>query len=452
MKGLAGYALLVFAVSVPAAELVPEFQKLRQDEDWTNWCNSSQDRFSYKCIRPLLQGILSFGGEFRERFENTNNPTWGDSPQDKHGVFMQRYVAFADFRTSPTLRFFGQINSALESGREGGPSPVDENQLSIQQAFVQWLPSANSRLTLGRQELNLGSGRLVDVREGPNVRRRFDAIQFELIVPNWTVNFLVARPWILNSGTFDDRLNYQQRLWGLYGETKNWEVGSAASNIDLYYLGYQNDLANYLQGTAEELRHSIGVRLWGKQNKWHWDWEFIYQFGHFGEGNIRAWSIASNTGRLLAFDFQPEIGISTNIASGDSDRTSPNLGAFNAIYPRGNYFSELALLGPRNFFNLHPYFSVDPASSLNLTFEVDFFWRLSSDDGIYGPAGQLLREAQSTNSHYVATEASVNATWSLTRNLHITAIYGHSFPGAVIKESGASKHTDFFEFTMKCQY
>lgn len=452
MKWFIGMSLFVAVFTVRANSDVPNYTKLRQDEDWSAWCNAGHPGFEYKCLRPWQDSLLSLGGEIRARYENTADPTWGDDPQDKHGVVMQRYVLFADFKPVRNLRLFGQINSALESGRADGPSPVDENKLSVQQGFLQWQTSPKSRLTVGRQELNFGSGRLVDVREGPNVRRRFDAIQWQLAIAHWRIDVVAARPWVLHSGAFDDHLDQQQALWGIYSVGKDLGFGLDENNLDLYYLGYRNEQAVFMQGKDDELRHSVGARFWGNDGAWHWDWEFIYQFGHFGAGDIRAWSIASNTRRDLPYGNSPAIGISTNIASGDKDPTSAQLGAFNAIFPRGNYFSELALLGPRNFFNLHPYVSFSPSSALALTFEVDFYWRLSSDDGVYGPAGQLLRAAQNTNGHYVATEASVNATWSLTRNIEITAIYGHSFPGPVIRDSAPSKGTDFLELTLKYQY
>src|SRR5690606_1930201 len=124
---------------------------------------------------------------------------------------------------------------------------------------------------------------------------------------------------------------------------------------------------------------------------------------------IRAWSLATDTSRALPGAMTPRLGLSANIASGDDDPDDPDLGTFSALFPRGNYFSELALLGPRNFYNLHPYLSFSPYSGLELTAELDFFWRLSDDDGIYGPAGQLLRRADETSSRYVATEAAINA-------------------------------------------
>ncbi|MGH8653475.1 MAG: alginate export family protein, partial [Gammaproteobacteria bacterium] len=91
------------------------------------------------------------------RYEYIHNPLWRQDPQDKRGVFLQRYMLHADVHVGPHVRVFGQLHSALESGRQGGPSPVDEDKLDLQQAFLDIaLPLGESRtLTLrgGRQEM-----------------------------------------------------------------------------------------------------------------------------------------------------------------------------------------------------------------------------------------------------------------------------------------------------------
>ncbi|MDX3775429.1 alginate export family protein [Chromatiaceae bacterium AAb-1] len=445
MKGL-GWLLLALPVM---AEEVPVSKKLRQDENWSAWCQSNSPQYGYKCFEPWQGSLLSLGGEIRWRYEYTSAPAWGDEPQDQHGVFMQRYVAFADWHVAPALRLFGQFNSALASGRAGGPSAVDENRLSIQQAFVQWSPAVNTQLVLGRQELNLGSGRLIDVREGPNVRRRFDVARVRLDLRQWQLDILAARPWLIHPGSFDDRLDHQQALWGIYVVNPELSLGLPGNKVDLYYLGYRNRQAVYAQGEDDELRHTVGARFWGEQGAWIWNWELIYQFGHFGQGNIRAWSIASDTRRLLKGQLKSALGLSANIASGDNDPDDADLGTFNALFPRGNYFSELALLGPRNFYNLQPYFTVNPFPWLELTGAVDFYWRLSADDGIYSPGGKLLRDGLETDSRYVATELSINAALNLSSTTAFTIIYGRSFPGPVIRDTGKHEQTDFVELTFK---
>jgi Alginate export len=257
-----------------AAPERPEFARLRQDEDWSALCDPArrtEPLDGLKCV-PLgadRSAWFSLGGEVRERYEYTHNPLWGEDPQDDHGVFLQRYVLQGDLHLGPQVRLFGQLYSALENGRAGPTSPVDENQLDLQQAFLDLSvpPSegASATFRLGRQELRYGSGRLVDVREGPNVRRKFDGGRALTEVGDWRIDGLAVRPAEDAPGVFDDGTDETQALWGAYAVERSPGWLPPGFPLDLYYLGYSNDDASYDQGTGEETRQTVGARLWGER-------------------------------------------------------------------------------------------------------------------------------------------------------------------------------------------
>lgn len=435
----------------------PAYRKLRYEEDWSVLRDPARrteplDRLKYIPLTADDWAWLSLGGEIRERYEYTHNPVWGQDPQDELGVLLQRYTLHADLHLGPDIRVFLQLLSALADGRAGGPGPVEEDQLDVQQAFIDlsFDVARETRATVrfGRQELSYGSGRLVDVRAGPNVPRSFNGGRVLAALPNgWRVDGLAARPTDIQPGIFDDGIDEDQALWGLYAVGRLFDL---PTGLDAYYLGYHNADATYEQGTATETRHTMGLRVWGERAGWDWNWELIGQWGTFGAGDIGAWSLASDTGYTWrSLPWTPRLGLSANVASGDRNPADRNLQTFNPLYPRGNYFSELALLGPRNFYNVHPSLAVFPHRSLVITADVDFFWRLETTDGLYSPSGQLLRSGVGSNAHYVATELSVNATWQISRSLSLTAIYSHSFPGPFIRETGPSEAIDFVELTFK---
>lgn len=395
--------------------------------------------------------FISLGGEVRQRYEYTHNPGFGADPQDRAGVWLQRHVLHGDLRLGPHLRAFGQLSSAFATGRRGGPSPVDENRLALQNAFLDLGAAVGpeSWLTLrgGRQELQFGSGRLVDVREGPNVRRSFDAGRVTLDFPGWQVDGVAARPRAAERGVLDDEADLGQALWGLYATGGRALLPAGA--LDVYYLGFDDDDGTYQQGRGDERRHSVGARFWGEEAGWSWNWEAIYQFGTFGAGDISAWTLATDTSYTLDdLPWQPRITFNANIASGDGDPDDPDLGTFNPLFPRGNYFSEAAVLGPRNFFNVHPYVTVSPAPGWSLTSDVNVFWRLETEDGVYAPSGQLLRAAGGSDERYVGSAVSLTSEYALTERLSLTAIYTHFFPGDFIEATGPSDAIDFVELTV----
>ena len=78
------------------------------------------------------------------------------------------------------------------------------------------------------------------------------------------------------------------------------------------------------------------------------------------------------------------------VEGGDRDANDANLQTLNPLFPRGNYFTEAALLGPQNFFDVHPCLQLHPFP--NWTFEtgMDFYWCESLNDGIYTPGGSVI--------------------------------------------------------------
>jgi Alginate export len=143
----------------------------------------------------------------------------------------------------------------------------------------------------GRQELNYDSGRLVSVREGPNVRQSFDGFKILSKIGPWRVDGFAVRPDVDNFGYFDNEPDHRTGFWGIYS-TRPLR-GNAS--MDLYYLGINTNQTTYQttyqRRTANELRHTLGARLWRPIEQtvggWDFDYELIWQFGSFGSANIR---------------------------------------------------------------------------------------------------------------------------------------------------------------------
>src|SRR5580658_899977 len=202
---------LVFAAasarsqSVSAAEPdVPDrsFKLLREDEDWsflTDRANRQDFLDPLKYIR-LREGrddwFMTISGEAREVWEQIGNDNWGQSPY-WNGYLNERYTLGFDIHYGKHVRTFVELKSGINSFRYGGPRPIDEKKLDFQAAFLQvgtaegqdWI-----KLRAGRQEMEYGSGRLIDVREGPNVRLSFDGFKLKAGLGAWTIDGFAMRP------------------------------------------------------------------------------------------------------------------------------------------------------------------------------------------------------------------------------------------------------------------
>ncbi|MGY1424798.1 alginate export family protein [Lysobacter sp. A289] len=447
--------LLALPLLAAAGGAAADFRQLRHEDDFIAQRQMCADDNRIACwkARPVAGGMhLSLGGDLRWRYEYADNPGHGEDPQDHWGAWLQRHSLFADVRLGEHWRGFAQLGTSLANGRAGGPAPVDENRLDPMNLFVELRgATAGDRefgLRAGIQEMRFGSARLMDVRDGTNVRRSFDAIRTYVEGADWRIDAFAATPRLNRQGSFDDGHSDVQALRGIYA------VRTGVDRVwDVYLLHYEDLTAHYVQGDAHERRWTLGLRVSGTQGGWDWNWESAMQGGRFGSASIRAWTVATETGyRFTNATWQPRLALLAAVASGDRNPDDNRLGTFNPMYPRGNYFGEEATLGPRNFFNVQPTIFLHPTPRLELNASLDLFWRHSTNDGAYAPNGTLIRTPGDSSNRHVATIASFGTTWTPSPGWTTGAVLAWSRPGSFLRDNGPHEPLRYLELTLQHQF
>ena len=381
---------------------------------------------------------LSFGGEVRERYEGfLNNPLFGLNHLSHDDYLLSRTLLSADLHVTPYFRSFVQLGFHDVYGKDGAITSTERGRFDLQQAFAEGnLPiGEGEKLTLrtGRQEMPLGSQRLVSFREGPNIRQSFDAVRAIYQSGGYNLTAFVSRPVKNEPDSFDDTSDHSQFFNGIYG------VAPIVGNLhaDLYYLDLSRDNAKFAQGTANERRHNVGTRLWDNKSALDYNFEFVYQWGSFGTGDISAWTAASDTGYTLKeTPWQPRFGIKADIASGDKNKNSKDLNTFNALFPKGAYFTENALIGPANFIDVQPNITLKPRSDLMVNFGADILWRENTNDAIYRQPNIAIAGTAGKGGQYTGTQGFVLSTWQIDPHVSLTATYVHFAVGDAIKSVG----------------
>ncbi len=155
---------------------------------------------------------------------------------------------------------------------------------------------------------------------------------------------------------------------------------------------------------------------------------------------------------MASWPLRPRFALGANVASGDKDPLDPDLQTFNPLFPRGNYFSHLALLGPRNFFNLNPRVELELTETLALGADVNFFWRLEMSDGLYGPPGNVLRSGLDSSRRFVGPAVSASLDWTPSRFVEVGLVYTHGRAGPFVEDTGTSEDIDFVELTFRLRF
>ena len=456
LKAAAILIVVVFTASGSAraqAQGPPPFPQLSFDQNNLYFADSAHRTEFPNQLKfiPLSRSdtnySLSFGADLRERVESFDHPNWGNGPAGS-AYLMQRYYVHADLHLSEWVRVFGELGSSLEDGRVGGPRVgLDEDRLDLHQGFIdlQLLKLDNDTLTLrsGRQEMAFGSGMLVSTRDGRNIRVTFDGFRATWKSAEWKVDAFAVKQTEIKTGIFDDQPDQDIGFWGGYA------VGPFSvlpgGNIDLYYLGRDNkDVTFDARGTGEELRETIGTRLWGTPGSWDYNEEFAFQFGHFRSDQILAWAASTETGyQLKSTILSPRFGLRAVAFSGDQSTSDRTLGTFNSLNEKGPYFTYAELFARRNLIAVQPSVELHLTKNLSLIPNAAFYGRESTSDGLYSAGGAIEVTGQKSSARFIGSQAAVQVKWNIDRNVTFSSEYMHFFSGPFINQSTSGRDINY---------
>jgi hypothetical protein len=424
---------------------------LRYEEDYQYLADETKrsdfwDPIKFIPLTTSKKTYLSLGGELRERYENTRNPSFDLFGNSHDDVLLHRLLLSADLHIGDEFRTFVQLGSYQESGRDKPVPTTDTDDLDLHQGFLEvTLPvsdKASGGLRVGRQEMIFGSGRLVTIREGPNIRRSFDGARALYRSEDIDVDTFLVRTVELNEGIFDDQSDRNETFWGVYSVVPL--ADATGPHLDIYYLGLNRNPSFYAAGTDDEHRHTVGSRLWGIYEDFDYNVELMYQFGEFGRSDIRAWGASLDIGLTFPdLPFQPRIGLKADAESGDDNLKDNHLKTFNPLFPNNAYFSEAALGAPMNDIDVHPNVTLKLSDGLVLNLGWDVFWREQTEDAVYNANERPLPGTEGGGDSYVGNLVTIHAQWRPDRHLEFNADYTHFDAGDAIKNAGG-KDVDFF--------
>lgn len=420
----------------------PDFRLLRQQEDWRSYEGETEglSAVKYAPITSHRTAFVTVGGEVRSYGRWFRHEQWGAGP-DRDAYLLQRLMLHGAVEAPLSavglrVRGFLQLKSGLVAGRSGPVYPPDRDRLGVNQGFVEVQGPRSSTplwtLRIGRQELHYGAGRMIAVREGPNVRRGFDAVLGRYRVGPLRADVFVARPTATPPGILDNGWRRGRTLWGAHLRRERASGGALA----LYYFG-ANRTSAPLQPALHTTRHTIGGRGQGTVGRVAYDVEAAVQVGRYRSmgaeraGALRAWTAAGRvTYRSPGHAGQPTFGLMADVSSGDRGGTAA-LETFVAPYPAGRYTGAGSRLGPGNLVNVRPYLGVRLWGGVAMQLRGHLFSRLRATDGVYAIWGAPFRDATG-KARFVGAMPELFVTWTTHRHLHVALEASHMVPGAYL--------------------
>lgn len=451
-------AVLWWIAATPLAAQTREYRPNPADEDWT-FLKTAPNTDLWDPIKYVPLGpedwSLTMSGEARFRAEGFRIRETPGRPSATDSYLLQRYLFGTEVRLGTRARLFGELQSGLINGRLRSPRPTDRNSLDIHQAFFEWRQPFRQAdrflITVGRQEIEIGSSRLISASPGLNVKRAFDGVVGSYRDGPWRFAAVAASLITLDAGAFDDRSDVQQLFWGAAAARSG--STPTRSVVGGYYLGIDRDPSSFVQGIGRETRHTFGAHLETTGSRFDFNYDALLQWGHFEGAPIRAWAFATETGfRFPKTPWTPRVSLRSDFASGDRDQSAPALQSFNPLFPGNAYSGAVGLLGPTNLTDFTPAVTLTPRRGLVIGFEAPSYWRTSLADGVYATDLRVLIPPQAGTGRYVGTNPAGLVVWRATRHLEIQGVITRFLAGAFLDRTFVADGFGFYSMTARYRF
>ncbi|OJJ19355.1 hypothetical protein BKI52_21330 [marine bacterium AO1-C] len=450
------YFLLVAQKNSP-----PPIAALRAEESYAFLQNKDSLNNAHSIFLEPLKWIsirknihLTLGGEYRARLEHFTNKSYTTEDET---FYSQRLSLHASLQVGSKVRLFGEAYHGYVSN---GNQLLESDEIDLHQAFLEWKiinkKQTSASLRVGRQEIGYGASRLIGIREGPNLRRSFDMARFILKRGNAFVQVMYGKEININFYAFDNTSNIfdnqanNPTLWGAYWQRP---LPSGAQSLDIYYFGFKSKLAQFNDIAGEELRHSLGIRSYGKLGRFSYNSELIYQFGTLNQATIAAFNLEADWKFLLAKSgWKPTLGIKLDWSSGDQSPGDNKVQTFNPMFVNPAIYSLAAVNTPANITSFHPNVTVTPLKGLVVLVDYALFYRTQTADGVYAPPRFLVRPANGSVEKHVGDVIGIQVRYALHRNITFDMRSSYFIPGRFLKASGASENTFYIAPTLSLKF
>ncbi len=433
----------------------PPIVPIRQLENYEFLKDSSNADLNFDPIKfiPLSDdksNYVSIGGELRTLYESILN-----RQDEGEGYLLARFMVHADFHLGPRFRIFIQPASGFEFFKEAPASVVDRDELFLLNLFADYkilnTPEKSFTVRFGRQELNYGRGRLITIREGPNIRHYWEGISLLFENTEWKADAFFTKYGTNRPGVFDNPIwATEETFWGSYWQSKKPILGNA--KLDFYYLGFIDEVSQFFNVDGKETRHSFGGRIYEKQNHWDYDVEATAQLGSVGSANILAFGFFGEIGYTLNPNApaKKRLGLKLDYFTGDRDNNDNKANTFNPMYPRQGYYRGAGALYAANYWDIHPSFNIEVAKDISLLVDWTWYWRVSADDGIYiGGSGIPLLAPTESRKKYLGNQLDFQITYKLNEYLTSSINYAHFYSGGFVEDNPTpAEISDFLNLSL----
>lgn len=404
-----------------------------------------------KRVRVGDNWLLNFGGANWVRYFYEQNSRLSGRYNDYAQIRTRLYT---DLWYQDIFRVYVEGIYAETNGANLPLLPIDATRFDFLNLFVDLklgqIANDGVYLRVGRQELLLGSQRLVSTLEWANTRRTFQGVRLFRTGEKWDTDLFWLQPVIPNRTALDSIDNNQNFIgaWATYKPKRG-------TYLDFYYMLYDNtNRVNQLGIDRFPVTlHTFGSRFAGDiDNRILFDFEGAMQLGRRGNANVVAGMATAGLGyHFVETPWNPTFWVYYEFASGDRNPNSGNFTTFNQLFPFGHfYFGWADIIGRQNIHDVFLSMYLYPTNWITLWFQYHNFWLASSRDALYNVAGNAVRrDPTGAAGSYIGNELDIIVNFHLTKRTDLLVAYAYLFSGDFLRNtqppgSGGADSASFY--------
>jgi hypothetical protein len=399
--------------------------------------NEEHDRYDpLKRIHLGDDFLLSFGGQGWTRLHSEYNSRLGARDNN---YYLARSRLYADLWYRDVARVYVEGIYSYSEWQDLPPLPIDRTGPDFLNLFVDLkvgdVLGKPVYTRVGRQELLLGSQRLVSPLEWANTRRTFQGVSVLRTGEKWDATAFWLQPVITNSQKLDWADNQQHFAggWLTYKPKKG-------TTVDLYDLVLSSDNTVVQQGIPKGnfTINTLGGRFAGDKDGWLWDFESALQLGRRAGADVLAGMATAGLGRTFQkAPWTPTLWQFIDYASGDTNPLAGQSNTFNQLFPFGHYYMGWAdLVGRQNIVDLNTHLYLYPTNWLTVNLQYHRFWLANATDALYNIAGNVSRfDPTGRSGRDVGNEVDAIVNIHLTKHHDVMVGYSYLFAGQFLRNT-----------------
>jgi len=308
---------------------------------------------------------------------------------------LMRIRPYADFWYQDIFRFYGEMIAATSTTQTLTPLKTDRDAIDFLNLFIgvklTEIDGNGVFLRVGRQELLVGSERLVTPLEWGNTRQTFQGVH--LLWSNGTFDFdgWWTRPVAPNA----DGWSWVDNEVQFSGLDFNYHSADKLQLLQFYWMYLDNLHTVKTDGITQDPTnvHTLGGRWKGQLGNFLWDIEPDVQLGDRGSQSILAGATTTGAGYYLPnLPMNPTVWAYYDWASGSQNPGHGEYSTFNQLYGFGHYYlGFMDLIGRENIRDVNFHLYLFPEKWINFNLQYHILALDTAKDALYSPAGSVSR-------------------------------------------------------------